>query len=91
MSSQPSMEGHLAVPLNGILFTNVPPMSSHLRLMATFSVSQGLLLIAGSTVFQSILILKKVFFKVKYIVSLKKRRLKKTCTQKTKYCHTYLR
>ena len=44
------MEGHLAIPQNGILYTNVPPMSSPLRLMATFSVSQGWLLIAGSTV-----------------------------------------
>ena len=30
MSSQPPMGGHLAIPQNGILYTNVPPMSSHL-------------------------------------------------------------
>ena len=44
------MGGHLAFPQNGILYTNEPPMSSHLRLKATFPVSQGWLLIAGSTV-----------------------------------------
>ena len=49
-SYEPPMGGHLAIPQNGILYTNVPPMSSHLRLKATFPVSQGWLLIAGSTV-----------------------------------------
>ena len=50
MSSQLPMGGHLAIPLNSILYTNVLPISSHLRLKATFSVSQGWLLIAGSAV-----------------------------------------
>ena len=50
MSSQPPMGGHLAIHKNYILYTNVPPMSSHLHLKATFPVSQGWLLIAGSTV-----------------------------------------
>ena len=49
MSSQPPMGGHLAIPQNGILYTNVPPLSSYLRLKATFPVAQGWLLI-GSTV-----------------------------------------
>ena len=51
MSSQPPMGGHLAIPQNGILYTNEPPMGSHLHLKATFPVSQGWLLIAGSTVY----------------------------------------
>ena len=50
MSSQPPMGSHLVIPRNGISYTNEPPMSSHLPLKATFPVSQGLLLIAGSTV-----------------------------------------
>ena len=50
MSSQPPMEGHLAIPQNDNSYTNKPPMSSHLPLKATFPVSQGWLLIAGSTV-----------------------------------------
>ena len=50
MSSQPSMGGHLVIPQNDILYTNVPPMSNHLRLKVTFPVSQGWLLIADSTV-----------------------------------------
>ena len=50
MSSQPPMEGHLTIPQNRISYTNEPPMSSHLPLKATFPVSQGWLLIAGSTV-----------------------------------------
>ena len=49
MSSQPPMGGNLVIPQNDILFTNEPPMSSHLSEKATFPVSQGLLLIAGST------------------------------------------
>ena len=55
MSSQPPMGGHLAIHKNDILYTNVPPMSSHLHLKATFPVSQGWLLIAGSTVLIDIL------------------------------------
>ena len=51
MSSQPPMGGHLAIPQNAILYTNEPPMSSHLHLKATFPVSQGWLLIAGSSVY----------------------------------------
>ena len=51
MSSQPPMGGHLAIPQNDILYRNVSPMSSHLRLKATFPVSQVWLLIAGSTVY----------------------------------------
>ena len=50
MSCQPPMWGHFVIPLGGILYTNVPPISSHLRLKATFPVSHGWLLIAGSTV-----------------------------------------
>ena len=45
-----SYGGHLAIPQNGISYTNKPPMSSHLPQVATFHVSQGWLLIAGSTV-----------------------------------------
>ena len=47
MSSQPLIKGHLTIPQNGILYRNVPPMSGHLQLKATFPVSQGWLLIAG--------------------------------------------
>ena len=50
LSSQPPIGGHLDSLQNGILYTNSPPMSSHLRLKATSPVSQGWLLIAGSTV-----------------------------------------
>ena len=32
MNSQPPMGGHLAIPGSGILYTNEPPMSIHLRL-----------------------------------------------------------
>ena len=46
---QPTSYGR-PIPQNAILYTNVPPMSRHLRLKATFSVSQRWLLIAGSTV-----------------------------------------
>ena len=49
MNSQPPME---AIPQNGILYTNVPSMSSHLPLEVISPVSQGWLLIAGSTVSQ---------------------------------------
>ena len=41
----------LAIPQNDISYKNEPPMSSHLPQKATFPVSQGWLLIAGSTVF----------------------------------------
>ena len=41
---------HLAIPQNGILHTNEHLMNSHHVLKATFPVSQGWLLIAGSTV-----------------------------------------
>ena len=51
MSSQPPMRGHLAIPRNGILYTNEPHMCSHLCLKATFPVLQGWLLLAGSSVF----------------------------------------
>ena len=50
MSSQPLMGGHLVIPQNDISDTNKPPMSSHLRVKATFPVSRGWLLIAGSIV-----------------------------------------
>ena len=46
MSTQPLMGGHLAIPENGISYTNEPSISSHLP----FPVSQEWLLIAGSTV-----------------------------------------
>ena len=36
------------------IYTNVPPMSSHVSLKATFPVSQGWLLKAGSTVFMQL-------------------------------------
>ena len=54
MSSQPPMGGHLAIPQSGISHTNEPPMSRHLPSKATFPfpVSQGWLLIAGSTLVQ---------------------------------------
>ena len=52
MSSQHPMGGHLAIPQKGILYTNEPPMSSRLHQKATFPVSQGWLVIAGSTVFK---------------------------------------
>ena len=57
MSSQPPMGGYLAIPQSGILYTNVPPISSHLHLKAAFPVSQGWLLIAGSTVPQKLKLL----------------------------------
>ena len=50
MSSQPPRRGHLVIPQNDILYTNDPPMCSHLREKSTFPVLQGWLLIAGSTV-----------------------------------------
>ena len=46
------MGGHLTIPQNGISYTNEPTMGSHLSLKATFSVSQGWLFIAGSTVME---------------------------------------
>ena len=45
------MGGHLAIPQNGILYTNEPSMSIHLSWKAIFPVSQRWLLIAGSTVY----------------------------------------
>ena len=50
MSSQSPMGGHVVIPQNDISYTNEPPMSSHLPYKVTFPVSQGWLLIAGSTV-----------------------------------------
>ena len=49
------MGGHLVIPQNDILYTNEPPISSHLVMKVTknvcvFCVLQGWLLIAGSTV-----------------------------------------
>ena len=61
MSSQP--------PTGGIFHRNVPPKSSHLRLKATFPVSQGWLLIAGSTVPGFNRILKKKLVQKKKINS----------------------
>ena len=43
------MGSHLAIPQNGILYTNAPYMGSHMRHKANFPVS---LLIASSTVHQ---------------------------------------
>ena len=65
MSSQPftcPMGGHLAIPQNGISYTNEPPMSSHLPSKATFPVSQGWLLIAGSTA-----VYLELYFQTKYL------------------------
>ena len=50
MSSEPPMRGNLAITQNGILYTNEPLMCSHVHEKATFPVSQGWLLTAGSTV-----------------------------------------
>ena len=48
---QPTSYGRpLGHSQNDILYTNVPPMSSYRHLQATIPVSQGWLLIAGSTV-----------------------------------------
>ena len=49
MSSQPPMGGHLAFPQMAF-YIQMNLMSSHLPQNATFPVSQGWLLIAGSTV-----------------------------------------
>ena len=50
MSSQPPIGDHLVIPRNDIYYANEPSTSSHLSWKATFLVSQGWLLIAGSTV-----------------------------------------
>ena len=43
--------GHLAIPQNGILYTNEPLMCSNLPQKSTYPVLQGWLLIAVSTVY----------------------------------------